>query len=410
MLNMLALCVCVCGAAFGAGSEIALVSASRLRMQHLAKEGVRGASRILTILDDKDQILWTMLIVTNVLHIAGGVVATILLTQWLGNSLGPVVATLGMTSIFLVFSEIVPKVYCRHHADNILIRTGLFWSILSRTLAPVVWPAKRLSILFFKFFRKSPKSLHTSREEIKLLLEEAVEEGELRRQQQEMLESALDYATTTVRQVMVPMSDVAILPESAKTEELLLMVRDLGHTRVPIFRERVDQIVGLVNVFDVIFDEGRKTFVRSYMRPARLVPETKPVDQLFVELQRNRESLAIVVNEFGACYGIVTLEDILEEIFGELADEHEDATPEIREIGPGHFRVSGRTDLDDLKDETDIELVKEGFETINGYILHRLGRIPRQGETIVAGTVTIQVVEADRYCAKVVDVIRGGEY
>jgi len=125
-----------------------------------------------------------------------------------------------------------------------------------------------------------------------------------------------------------------------------------------------------------------------------------------LEMQRERESIAVVVNEFGACFGIVTLEDIMEEIFGELADEHEEVTPEIQKKGPGHFRVSGMTDIDDLKDEAGLAIAKEGFETVGGYVLQRLGRIPRKGESFDDGGFTVQVVEADRYSVKTVEFIR----
>jgi magnesium and cobalt transporter len=135
------------------------------------------------------------------------------------------------------------------------------------------------------------------------------------------------------------------------------------------------------------------------------VPDTKGIDKLFLEMQRARESLAIVVNEFGACIGIVTLEDIIEEIFGELADEHEDATPEILEEGPGRFRVSARTDIDDLNDETGLTIPKTGFETVGGYVLHHLGRVPKKGETFTDRGITVTVIEADRYGVKMVEVL-----
>jgi putative hemolysin len=262
-----------------------------------------------------------------------------------------------------------------------------------------------LTSLVFRLFRGRPRSLYTTREEIKLVLEESVENGELRRHEQEMLESTLDYATTIVREVMVPVSEVALLLETAHTRELIALARQLGHTRIPVYRERVDQIVGLVNVFDVLYDKQRKTFIRPYVRPARLVPDTKGIDELFLEMQRARESLTVVVNEFGACIGIVALEDIIEEIFGELSDEHEDATPEIQKKGPGRFRVSARTDIDDLNDETGLGIYKVGFETVGGYVLHRLGRIPRKGETFSDGDLTVHVIEADRYGVKTVELI-----
>jgi CBS domain containing-hemolysin-like protein len=393
------------GSAFGSGSETALVSASRTRIQRLASEGVRSAKLALGILNQRERILAAMLIVTNVSNIAGGAIATVSCQRWVG-SLGPIAATAVMTCVLLVLSEIVPKAYFRHHADQMLIKAATVWKFLSLILVPITFPVEVLTNSVFRLFRSRPKSLYTTREEIKLVLEESAEGGGLGRHEQEMLESTLDYATTIVREVMVPISEVALLLETARTEEMISLVRMQPYTRIPVYRERVDQIVGLVNVFDVLYDKERKTFLRPYVRPARLVPDTKGIDKLFPEMQRSRESLSVVVNEFGACIGIVTLEDIIEEIFGELADEHEDATPDIQEKGPGRFQVSARTDIDDLNDETGIAIPKAGFETVAGYVLHHLGRIPREGETFIDGELTIHVIEADRYGVKIVELIQ----
>ena len=402
MLDLVMLFVCILGSAFGSGSETALVSTSRMRLKHMAAEGFQGAAVALKLLKKKETLLAVTLIVTNAFTIAGGAIATVNFQRWLG-SMGAVVATVVMTGVLLVLGEIVPKAYFRHHADLMLARGSVVLKTLSWILSPITVPTQLVTDLVFHLLGRRPKSFYTTREEIKLVLEESVEKGGLGAHEQEMLESALDYATTIVREVMVPISELALLPETARTDELIALARDRGHTRIPVYRERVDQIVGLVNVFDILFDKQRKTFIRPYMRPARLVPDTKAIDKLFLEMQRARESLAVAVNEFGACIGIATLEDIIEEIFGEISDEHEDASPEIESKGPGHFVVSARTNVDDLNDETGFAIHKTGFETVGGYVLHRLGRIPRKGETYTDGDLTIHVVEADRYGVKVIE-------
>lgn len=404
-LEWLFLLISILGSGFAAGSETALVSASRIRLQHMASEGVKRADRVLALLENKERILAVTLIANNVFNITAGAVATLAFQHWLG-AVGPVVATVAITSLLLVVSEIVPKAYFRHHAEKTLVRTALLWRVSAWVLTPLTFPLGILTNIIFRLFRREPRSVYTTREEIKLVLEESVESGSLREHQQEMLESTLDYATTIAREVMVPIAEVALLPETARTEELLALVQDQGHTRIPVYRDRVDQLVGFVNVFDILYERHRKVFIRSYVRPARLVPETKRIDELFVEMQRERESIAIVVNEFGACFGIVALEDIMEEIFGELADEHEDTTPEIQKKGPGHFRLSGATDIDDLEDETGIAIAKAGFETVAGYVLHRLGHIPQKGETFIDGDLTVRVVEADRYSVKTVELVK----
>ncbi len=404
MFELVMLILCIIGSGFGSGSETALVSASRTSLQHTAAQGLHKARLALEILGQRERTLTATLIVTNVFNIAGSAIATVSFQRWAG-SLGPILATVVMTCVLLVIGEIVPKAYFRHHADRMLVRAAPFWKVLSWVLAPITVPVQVLTDSVFRVFRTRPKSVYITREEIKLVLKESVEKGGLGRHEQEMLESTLDYATTISREVMVPISEVALLPETALTQELMALVREQVHTRIPVYRERVDQIVGIVTVFDLLYDKQRKTFIRPYMRPVRLVPDTKRIDEIFLEMQRSRESLAVVVSEFGACVGIVTLEDIMEEIFGELSDEHEDPTPEIQKKGPGCFRVSARSDIDDLNDETGLMIPKVGFETMGGYVLHHLGRIPRKGETFTDGDVTVHVVEADRYGVKMVELI-----
>jgi len=408
MVELLLLLICIVGSAFASGSETALVSASRIRLRHLASQGLNRANQALGLLDQKERSLVVTLIATNVFNIAAGAIATVTCYRWVG-SFAPILATAAITAILLVVSEIVPKAYFRYHAEHALGRVAIIWRFLSWIMAPVTFPISLLTNLLFRLFRSKQKSLYTTREEIKLVLEESVESGGLRQHQQEMLESALDYATTIVREVMVPISDVALIPETGRTDELLALVREQGHTRIPVYRDRVDQIVAFVNVFDIFYDKNRKTFIRPYMRQARLVPDTKRIDKLFVEMQRERESLAIVVNEFGACFGIVTLEDIIEEIFGELTDEHENHVLEIQQEEPGHFRVSGSTDIDDLKDETGIAIRKASFETVAGYVLHHMGRIPRKGEVFTDGDLRVRILEADRYSVKIVEIIHENE-
>jgi len=219
-----------------------------------------------------------------------------------------------------------------------------------------------------------------------------------------MLESALDYGTTIAREVMVPVSEVTLLQETERSDAFLDLVRAEGFTRLPVYRERVDQIIGLVNVYDVLYDRERKSFIRTYVRPVRLIPDSKGIDDLFLEMQRERESLVVVVNEFGACIGIVTLEDIIEEIFGELSDEHEDPTPEIRQDTAGRYRVSARADIDDFNDETGMNIPKRGYETVGGYVLYQMGRVPKKGETFADGMITVTIVDADRYSVRMVDI------
>lgn len=215
-----------------------------------------------------------------------------------------------------------------------------------------------------------------------------------------MLQSILDFGHTTAREVMVPMPSVVSLDRDASVDMLRALVRRRGYTRIPIFDHRVDRVVGVVHVFDVLLDPDRGETMEGYMRPVTLVPETKRIDRLMVEMQRRGESMVVVVNEFGSCTGAVTMEDIVEEIMGELADEHEVGVKRIRSLGEGTYIVDALTDIDDLNEELKLDLPKLRYDTLGGLVMRRLGRIPREGERFEIGGVTFEVIEVHPFGVK----------
>ena len=402
-LELWLLLICVVGSAISSGSETALVSASRIRIADLRSGRPRRAAAAMHLLDHREQILIATLVVTNVLNIAAGAVATAALERRVG-SVGPLVATVVMTAVLLILSEITPKAFFRHHAERMLLLFAPMWRVIAWLVAPIGIPIQFIFRLFGRDEEAQSTGLLVNKEAVRIMLEESRDEGPLDEHEQEWLESTLDYSETLAVEVMVPIAEVAMVEESATTDAVLDLVRERGYTRIPIYRGRVDQIVGLVNVYDVLFDADRKSFVRVYMRPARLVPDTKPIGDLFLEMQRARESLVVVVNEFGACIGVLSTEDIIEEIFGELSDEHEDDTPEIHEIASGHYRVNALYNIDDLNSEAGWDLPKTNFQSVGGYVLYRLGRIPRQGERFTDGSLEVHVLEADRFGVKQVEI------
>jgi CBS domain containing-hemolysin-like protein len=217
-----------------------------------------------------------------------------------------------------------------------------------------------------------------------------------------MLQSILDFGKTTAREVMVPMPSVVSIEGVTSADMLRATLRRRGYTRIPVYERRVDRIVGVVNVFDVLLDpEGGKT-MEEYMRPVTFVPETKRIDRLMVEMQRRGESIVVVVNEFGSCIGIVTMEDIIEEIMGELADEHEVGVKRIRSLGEGSYIVEALTDIDDLNEELGLDLPKLRYDTVGGLVLRRLGRIPREGEQFEMSGLVFEIVEVYPYGVRTV--------
>jgi CBS domain containing-hemolysin-like protein len=241
-----------------------------------------------------------------------------------------------------------------------------------------------------------------TREDLKVLVQEVRGGTGSLHHEKRMLQSILDFGTTTAREVMVPMPSVVSIDREASTDMLRTTLRRREYTRIPVFERRVDRVVGVVHVFDVLLDaQGGKT-MEDYMRPVTFVPETKRIDRLMVEMQTRGESIVVVVNEFGSCIGIVTMEDIIEEIMGELADEHEEGVKRIRSIGEGSYIVDALTDIDDLNEELRLDLPKLRYDTVGGLILRRLGRIPQEGEQLEMSGLVFEVVEVYAYGVRTV--------
>ena len=320
----------VIGSALFAGLETGVVSLNRIRLRVRARRGDAPAARLLQLLQRPERVLSTFLVGNTLCNVGGGALASYWAVQGLrlGETAGSLAATAGMTAIFLVFSELGPKAYFRVRAEDAVPRFLWFIRAVTVVLAPIEWVS---SAFLHLLIGRTGKSAFVSREELRQLVREARER--LGTGQQRMLESIFDFGHTMAREVMIPLPEVVSLPESASVEELFELVRLRRYTRIPLYRDRVDAIVGLVNVFDVLYDRDPAPRVAAYRRDIHIVPETSLVHRILVELQHRRETMALVVNEFGACTGIVTVEDIVEEIMGELVDEHEELTHPIQKVG-----------------------------------------------------------------------------
>jgi CBS domain containing-hemolysin-like protein len=236
-----------------------------------------------------------------------------------------------------------------------------------------------------------------TREELRVLVREAASDDEAARREQRMLDSILDFRETVAREVMIPMSRIVALEQGAGCDAWRAAVRQHGYTRLPVYEEQRDRVVGLLNIFDLLYDPQPRPTIAAYVRPIPIVPDSKRIDHLLVELQKARTPMAVVVDEFGSCEGIVTVEDIAEEIVGEMADEHEPAPRAIRRLAPQVFIVDGMLDIDDLNQELRVRLPKGRYDTVGGLVLKRAGRIPRAGETFTIHGVVFEVLAAHRY-------------
>ena len=322
LIELSVIVICVCLSAFFSGSETGLVSLNRVRLRHIIRLGDKRAERLSNLLVHQEGVLATTLIGTHLFNIIAAAVATALLGRRFGTA-APVLSTLIVTPILVVFAEVIPKTYFRLRADTAMLAACRFLVASTFALTPFVRLTSFFVSKLFAFTGATRRSPFVTREELKSIVRESAEKGALRLRERDMLHGVLDFGKTLVKDVMIPLRDVASIEERARVDDLKKLVRSRGHTRTPVYRERVDEVVGFVNIFDVLYVEEGKHDLSEFTRPIPLVPDTKRLDRLLIEMLRARVPIALVVDGVGKCTGIVTVEDIVEEIMGDLVEEHE---------------------------------------------------------------------------------------
>jgi putative hemolysin len=377
-------------------AEMAFIAANRLRLRHLAEGGNRVAVRYLEAFKRPEHLLSTAMMGVTIAHITASTVATWALIPLAGGA-AALVVTVCLTPIMLVFGEVIPKAVAREWATALILRLYPVIELASRFLAPLTWGANTLvggALALFGRRRTSTRQF-VSREELKLLLQMEPEEADVTTSEAEMIDKIFDLGETAAREVMVPLVDVAALPETATPDDAIRIIGQRGFSRLPVFADRIFNVVGVVTAMDLLRRGAAAPDVRSLMRPATYVPETKRIDDLLREMQKARGQLAVVVDEYGAAVGIVTLEDIVEQVVGEIQDEHDRTPDTVERLPDGSYRVAGRASIDELNEALEWDLPKGDFETVAGLVLATVHRIPLVGEVFHVGRFSFTVLEAD---------------
>jgi CBS domain containing-hemolysin-like protein len=386
--------------AFFSGSETALFAVNRLRLRNLKEEGSSRARVALGLLEHPARLLSTLLVGNNIVNTAAAVVATATLVRLLGPERGSLYAFLAVTLLLLIFGEITPKTVAARLADRFALVVARPVQWLSWLMAPI----NRL-LSFVANFLARPLGAHVqpdapmvTEEEIQLLVRMGEEQGVLQQDEREMIHSIFAFGDTVVREVMVPRVDMVCVEADEPVEAILEVVRSHGHSRIPVYHETVDQIVGLVHVKDLLtsFRDGRLVgTVRSLARPAHFVPETKRLDELFREMRRKKVHMAIAVDEYGGTAGLVTIEDLLEEIVGPIQDEYDAEEPPIKVVNERVALVDGRANLEDVNAALDLELPAGEVDSLGGFVYSLLGHVPSQGERVAYNGVELTVERID---------------
>lgn len=401
--------------AFFAMAEIALVSVRKTRIKQLIDEGVRQARTVQRLMEDPTKFLATIQIGMTMLQFFASAVGAITLAKPLAALfertnisvisesallLAVVVVTLIIGFLSIVVGEISPKSLALRHAEKIALSVSRPIMMVSIITAPflklVTWASNLVLYPFGGTASFSPPIL--TEEELKMLVEAGEEEGVLEEEEKEMIHSIFEFTDTVVRKVMVPRIDIKAVDVNASVDELLEMIIRAGHSRIPVYEESIDSIVGVIHAKDLLYvlhEDNRQIDIRDLMRPPYIIPENKKVDELLAEFRNSKIQMAIIVDEYGGTAGLVTVEDLLEEIVGDIMDEYDVEEPMIVVVDERTTIVDARAPVDEINEQMELSLPEEEFDTIGGFVFGVLGRQPQEGERIEYDGVALIIDKID---------------
>ncbi|MEA2687536.1 MAG: magnesium and cobalt exporter, family, partial [Candidatus Eremiobacteraeota bacterium] len=369
-----ALVVLVAAAAFFAASEAAIVSINRIRARALAEKNIRGSDRLQKLLENRNRTLTSVLIGATFVLLAADSVATALFIH-LNVPNAAVWSTIVMTVVILLFGEILPKTIAVGSGDRTALRLAPALNFVTRVLSPLttafLWVTDNMIRMFGGTRHIGP---YVTEDDIKTMVNVGVEQNVLEEQERELIHSIIEFGDTIVREVMTPRTDMVTVSVTSSPRRALDLVIAEGYSKLPVYEETVDNVIGVVHDRELLIALANGTIastsLRSLMRPITLVPENKRISELLREMQRGKYSLAIVIDEYGGTAGLVTMEDLLEEIVGEIRDEHDEGEEEpIRRLSDEEWVVDAGTNIEDVNIALAIALPHEEFETIGGYIV-----------------------------------------
>jgi CBS domain containing-hemolysin-like protein len=399
LISLAVLLFAVLFQALFAGYETGFLSINPLRIRFMAEEErQRLAKRMIRYMSNPDQMLAMLLIGTNVGTVIGAIAVTRGLRELVPPGLVEPVAILIATPVFLLFAEVIPKSVFRQLPNRLSLAFLPVIEVFYWVFSPLAWPLAKLSRLLFRFASDHQEHhlspLMVSREDMRVLVDESADHGTIEPEEQRMIHSVINLQATQAKEIMVPRIDIQALPETASRAELLALLEQSGRTRIPVYRETIDEVVGVVSAHDVLLDANPTTDdIRPYIRDVMHVPDTIKVDDLFAQMKQGKQYMTIVTDEYGGTDGLITLEDILEEIFGDIQDEHDAEEKQIQSVGQNAFVIDARAYLEDVSEAIGVIIEDEEVETIGGWLMRAAGRIPHQGEVIIHGRFRITVLD-----------------
>jgi Hemolysins and related proteins containing CBS domains len=383
--------------AFFSATETSYTTSNRIRLKAMAEDGNAAAKRVLKLTENYDKFISTVLVGNNIVNIGSASIAAILFARFFPEETAAAISTVVMTLIILVFAETLPKSISKVHAEKIAMALSSVVDLFVILFSPVVFVL--MILIRLTGTKKGVESPSVTEDELKYIIESIEEEGILEESESDLVQSALDFDETTVQEIMTPRSSIVAVNIDDSPDAVIQQIIREGYTRMPVYRETVDTIIGVVNVKDILIRAatGKRIVLKHLIKPVTFVYLTMNISSLLDELRQNKTHLVVVVDDYGSTRGIVTMEDILEELVGEIWDEYDEIVDEIISLGDDVYEVSGNTNLEDLFEtlEIDDKNFECDYNTAGGWALAVFERIPKAGEAFSYKNLKVTILEAD---------------
>ncbi len=403
--DILLFLICLGFSAFFSGSEVALIAITRAKVRTLLNEKRVGAQSLAELKESPDRILITILVGNNIFNISATAIATAAAIKlWGGIGVG--IATGAVIILLLLFGEIGPKLYASRTTEKFALTVAPVILFLSRLLNPVFWLIEHYRAR--RTAEGAPSEPVVTEDEIKEWIDVGKEGGTIEQEERELLYSVFEFGDTSAREIMTPRVDVVLMEDTHTLDSALKIFNETGFSRIPVYHDQVDNITGVLNVKDVLSSliEGKRDeSIRNVMYDPFFVPESKKIDDLLKELRMHRVHLAIVLDEYSTFVGIVTVENILEELVGDILDEFDQEEPDIQKVSPNAYIIDAQVWVRDVNEDLSLSLPEdEAYETIGGLVIDHLGHIPHPGESIGIPEVGATLVVTQMHGRRVVKV------
>lgn len=394
------LVVLLLGSGFFSASETSLMSLSKIRIRYMEDEGVKGAKLVGSLIEKSSDLLSSILVGNNIVNIAATSVSTSLFISIFGDG-GVAIATAVMTVLVLVFGEITPKTIAANSPEKVAVVVSKPISIIMKITKPIVWIFNLLTGIIFKIMGIDNDGVKPfiSEEELKAMVNVSHEEGVLEMEEREIINNVFQFGDMQAKEAMIQRLDMVAIDIEDSYDEIIELFKSEKLSRLPVYQESIDDIVGILNIKDIIFlsDEEIENFdIKDYVREAFFTYEFKKITQLLEEMKKEKTQMAIVVDEYGGTAGLLTIEDLVEVIVGDIDDEYDEEEEEIVKINDNEYLVEGSTKISDVNEQLGINLESEEFDSIGGFIIGYLKRIPEENEIIEVEDVKFKVESIDK--------------